>query len=243
MNDTNSSNHTDPDYVVPISTMSNLARIALILGILSLCIVPLVIASLFVSPLMIAALALGIAAMVQVTYPKKSLAGKGMVLAGIILGGTSIVLFLMVVLSTAMLHTSKNDVDLSNIKTIAIAMFAYASEHNDVLPEHPRDITPDLYGNARDIFISPFHDPNTVLDRGDSDGTAVRYGSYVFLLCGESLDANDNSNAVLIYTAKTSDRQAKRSVCFLDGGGTSMEESEFRALLPPDVDVDALDGP
>ncbi len=71
----------------------------------------------------------------------------------------------------------------------------------------------------------------------------LRYGSYVFLNLGLSLDEIENPGALIVaYTAKISSNQKRRSVLFADGHAEIWDEDKLRAELPEGVDVDALDG-
>ncbi len=234
MNDTNDFDPASgaPTPKATADKNSGLAIASLVLGMLGLCITP-----------------LGIVALFQIADPQRQLTGKGSAVAGMILGGLSIVVLIAIILPvlSAARNSARNSVDLSNLREIAHAMHSYAAGNGDVLPDHPRDVMTHLVKfvvHPQDAFISRHHDPNTVLERGDSDGTAVRYGSYVFLLPGVSLDDIDSpSYTVLAYTARASDSQRQRAVLFVGGHCELMEEQDFRALIPPEVDVDALDGP
>jgi len=224
---------------------SGLAIAALVLGIPGLC----------VFPLGIVALILGIIALVQIADPQRQLVGKGMAITGTIFGGLSIVLIPVLLLMIGILlpsigaarSTAMSMMDMSNLRQMAVMMYGYANDNGDILPDHPRDAVAYLGGSTqmqKDIFISPLHDPNTVLDRGDSDGTAVRYGSYIFLLPGAVLnDIANPSQTVLAYTAIAPSHLQRRNVLFVDGHVEGMQEPDFRAVVPPEVDVDALDGP
>ena len=223
---------------------SKLALTAMILGIPGLCI----------TPLGIAALVLGIVALVQIANPQRHLAGKGMALAGTILGGTSIVLLPFMALMVGILlpalgaarNSARDSVDWSSLRQVGLAMHGYAADHDDILPTHPRELTPYLVNlvQPQSACISAHHDPGTPLDRGDSTGPAVRYGSYVFLLMGTSTDSIQYpSQTVLAYRASGSNSQRQRAVLFADGHCQLMLDQDLRDMLPPEVDVDALDGP
>ncbi len=244
MNNSYQSEHDGPgsDYETPTQKTSALAKLALILGIPGLCI----------TPLGITALILGIVALVQIADPRNRLAGKGLAMTGTILGGSSIVLLPMLALLAGILlpalgaarMAARDTVDMSNLRQIGIAMQYYATSNNDVLPNHPRDLSSYLSGTTQQVFISPHHDPNTVLDRGDFDGPAIRYGSYVFLYAGTSLEDIDyHSQTVLAYTAKTSNSQRRRAVLFVDGHAELISEDDLPDFLPLEVDIDAMDGP
>ncbi len=225
-------------------TTSSMALIAIVLGIPGLCIFP----------LGIAALVLGIVALVRIADPNRELAGKGMAMAGTILGGLSIVLIPIIPILALLIgillpamgsarQAARNAVDASQLRQVAVVYMSYAQDHNNILPAHPRDTT-GVYGLANAMVISPHHDPLTQVDRGDGDGTAVRYGSYVFINQGAELDAVAHpSSTIIAYTAIASDQQNVRVVLFMDGHVEMMDEQSFRAMMHPDVDIDAHDGP
>lgn len=213
-------------------------------SVLATAAVALSVPGLCITPLGIVALILGIIALIRIANPQRRLSGKGRAVTGIVLGVLSILVLFSVLLPVR--TSARNNKDLSHLREIGIAMHVYANDHDDTFPDHPRDAMSDLrtVPPVENTLISPHHNSSTVLDRGDSDGVALRYGSYVFLQLGESLETiNSPGSTVLAYTAKSSDRQPNRGVLFVDGHGELIEEQDFRALLPPEVDVDALDGP
>ena len=55
-------------------------------------------------------------------------------------------------------------------------------------------------------------------------------------------DIDIPSKQILVYAARVSPEQTTRGVLFADGHTERWEEEQFRAALPDDVDVDALDG-
>jgi prepilin-type processing-associated H-X9-DG protein len=142
-------------------------------------------------------------------------------------------------------------IDNANLRQIGVGMLQYAAEHNDLLPAHPRDIAayftnnPDGNTSLEEIFVSPyFMAEDTIIDRGEFDGPATRYGSYVFVNLGLNLDDIETpSDLILAYTAKAEPEQASRNVLFVDGHVENWEEYKLLAALPKGVDVDALDGP
>ena len=136
---------------------------------------------------------------------------------------------------------------MSNLRQINIAMQAYAVENESLLPMHPRDAVefsgydPDDIGA---VYLNPYQEGDELIDRGDGDGIAVRYGGYVFVNLGLNLEEIEKpAELVLAYTAKVSEKQTTRGVQFVDGHVESWEEEKLRAVLPKGVDVDALDGP
>jgi prepilin-type processing-associated H-X9-DG protein len=162
--------------------------------------------------------------------------------------GVVVVVVLLVILLDLLPHNhgrraARQALDMSNLRQIAVAMLNYANDNGDLLPVHPRDTT--NYIQTEDVFISPiFMDSDTVVDRGEFDSSATRYGSYVFVNLGLSLDDTETpSDVILAYTAKDDLEQSSRNVAFADGHVERMEEEKFRAVLPEGVDVDALDGP
>ena len=122
----------------------------------------------------------------------------------------------------------------------------YAEDNGDRFPSRPEDVVPyfEGAGTFSEVFRNPYQEKNVVIVEGASDGIAVRYGGYVFLNLGLSQEEIE-SPATLIhaYTAVVSDEQTTRSMLFADGHTERWEEERLRATLPPDVDIDALDGP
>lgn len=126
-------------------------------------------------------------------------------------------------------------------------MIVYADESHGVLPIHPRDAVEYIgfeMANIGDVYLNPYQEGDEVVDRGDSDGIAVRYGGYVFVNLGLSLEEIEKpAELILAYTAKITPEQTTRNVAFADGHVERWEEEKLRATLPEDVDVDAMDGP
>lgn len=126
-------------------------------------------------------------------------------------------------------------------------MVAYAEDHEGFLPEHPRgakQYLDDESYDSRDMWLNPYQGDDAVIDRGDFDGVATRFGGYVFINLGENIDEIvEPSKTILAYTAKVSEKQTTRGVQFVDGHVESWEEEKLRAALPEGVNVDALDGP
>ncbi len=125
-------------------------------------------------------------------------------------------------------------------------MFEYAVDNKDVFPNHPRDATGifDDPSTIKQVYLNPYQNEGAMLDRGDFEGPAVRFGGYVFVNLGLGLDDIETpTEVILAYTAKISSKQATRSVLFADGHTEKWEEKELRNALPDEVDVDALDGP
>ncbi|MEZ6192599.1 MAG: hypothetical protein R3C45_15100 [Phycisphaerales bacterium] len=141
---------------------------------------------------------------------------------------------------------SKTAIDHSNLRQIGVALVAYASDHNGILPQHPKAISEYFEDPSilRSVCISPYQEKGAVLDQEDSVEPVARYGGYIFLNLGANLEDMDNpKDTILAYTAKVSPKQADRNVLFADGHAEQWEDAKLRAALPPDVDVDALDGP
>lgn len=141
---------------------------------------------------------------------------------------------------------SKTALDHSNLRQIGIALAGYAADHDGILPQHPKVIS-DYFEDPTilmSVCLSPYQEEGAALDRGDSADPAARYGGYVFLNLGSDLEEMDKpQDVILAYTAKISTKQADRNILFADGHVERWEEEQFRAALPPDIDVDALDGP
>lgn len=141
---------------------------------------------------------------------------------------------------------SKSVLDLANLRQIGIALVCYAEDNDDLLPPHPRDIE-EYFGDPSylsRVYLNPYQEDDAVLDRGDSLGPALRYGGYVFLNLGSDLEEMEKpKDVILAYTAKVSHKQTNRNVLFADGHAEIWDEQRLRAALPPDIDVDALDGP
>lgn len=219
---------------------SGLAITALVLGIPGLCLLP----------LGLVALILGIVALVQIADPKRGLSGKGMAITGTILGGLSIVLvpFLLVIITLPALgaarRTAKSVQDMSTLRQTGVMVMMYSADYDDDLPGHPRDFLPYLNITPQEFFISAHHDPATVLDRGDSDGPAVRYGSYVYILPPMKFEEIPYpGDTVLAYTAKVQGIPQERAVLFADGHVERMDDTTLQGLLPDDVVIDAYDEP
>jgi hypothetical protein len=133
--------------------------------------------------------------------------------------------------------------DMSNLREIGIAMLNYAEDNDDRLPGHPQDMAQYLVV-IEDVCITPYLEEDVVIDRGSSDGSALRYCGYVFLNLGSDLnDIEKPSEWILAYTAKVIPEQSTRSVLFADSQVEQWEEERLRAALPDGVDVEALDGP
>jgi len=125
-------------------------------------------------------------------------------------------------------------------------MVAYSVDHDGRLPGHPREATQYLgdLSRIKDVYLSPYQEQTAAIDRGDFEGPATRFGGYVFLNLGLDLNEVENpSELILAYTAKVFPEQTTRNIAFADGHVERFEEDRFRAALPDDVDVDALDGP
>lgn len=136
--------------------------------------------------------------------------------------------------------------DRAHLRQIGVALYSYAIDHDEVLPGHPRDVA-EYFNDPlqfESVCLNPYQGDNTLIDRWDSAGVALRFGGYVFLNLG--MDTSDMENPVeivLAYTAKVSSKQKRRSVLFADSHVELLEDFDLRALLPPELDVDALDGP
>jgi len=143
--------------------------------------------------------------------------------------------------------TSIRVVDMANLRQIGAVMAAYAEDHDDWLPQHPRDakqFLDDESYDSHDMWLNPYQSDDAQIDRGNFDGVAARFGGYVFVNLGDNIDdIEDPSITILAYTAKVSEKQTTRGVQFVDGHVESWEEKQLRAALPAGVDVDALDGP
>jgi prepilin-type processing-associated H-X9-DG protein len=123
-------------------------------------------------------------------------------------------------------------------------MFAYSEDHGGAFPTHPKHAWNYLPQPQDRLFFSPFQEANRELGEDRIIGDAFRYGSYVFVNLGYSIKEIDTAGErIIAYTAKFTSDQARRSVLFADGHAEIWEEQRLRTALPPDIDVDALDGP
>jgi type II secretory pathway pseudopilin PulG len=162
---------------------------------------------------------------------------------------TIVALVILIVLPALEGHGcgSPHLVDRSNLRQISLGMLVYAQENEEVFPLHPKDAVKFVESDPAyigDVYLSPYQDRDEVIDRGDGDGVAVRYGGYVFVNLGLNLDEIEKpAELILAYTAKVTPEQTTRNVAFADVHVERWEEGKLRASLPEGVDVDALDGP
>lgn len=181
--------------------------------------------------------------------PKKVVSPLVIVL--IILGGVGLLGCLVIALLIAILlpalgaarDTARLMADQSNLRQIAVAAIAYASDHDNVMPPHPAMLSQYLWDPG--VYDSPI-DPNAALiDTTLPDiinEPSYRLGDYVFITIDQSFDQITNPNAtVYAYTAKLSDDQDKRSVVFIDGHVETLDDEALKKRLPAEVDMTAHD--
>lgn len=137
--------------------------------------------------------------------------------------------------------------ELSKLKQLGAAAYTYANENDESLPPYPNYLIAFVSDSVsqRDLFLSPYRKKQTgLVQRSINDDQAARYGDFVFLSLGENLEEiQAPGTSILAYSAKISDKQTMRSILFADGHVERLNEKIFRESLPPEVDVDVLDGP
>jgi len=168
----------------------------------------------------------------------------------VLLLAVSVVLFVGLILWPALNRNTGHPPwtrDLSQARQIGVALYFYMTEHEDIFPIEPGLII--AYSGAQtDRFfatpIRPYQGDFRPIERSDPGSRAERYGDYVFLMGGVSItEIRQPSETIMAYTAKVSEDQERRSLLYADGHVESVVEEAFREVVPPEVDVDYLDGP
>ena len=143
-------------------------------------------------------------------------------------------------------HMALAALNQSYLRQIGVAFTEYCVDNEDFFPGHPRAAAHYLGDSdtINEVFLGPYLDEQAIIDGGDADGNAVRYGGYVFINLGLNYeDISDPSSLILTYTALVSEDQKDRGVLYADGHTDRLKEEDLRGALPDEIDVDALDGP
>jgi prepilin-type processing-associated H-X9-DG protein len=223
------------------SKKSGLAITALVVGIMSIC----------VGPLGLVAIILGAIGLILIAKSQQRLSGQVMAIVGIVLGVLGLLLMVLaIILLIPALQQAKlaarSITDMAFLQQIRLGMTVYANDNNDLLPAHVGELIV-----AGHVPVEVFHNPLDPQSQPPvyTPGTAppqepYRFGSYVFIpITGTTSNVASPSTTIIAYTAKVDPQQTSRNVLFVDGHVEGMDEQAFRALVGPNVDVDALDGP
>jgi type II secretory pathway pseudopilin PulG len=135
-----------------------------------LAIISLVLSLLFFIPLTgVAALIIGIIALFKISEHKEELKGKGLAIAGTIIGGISTIILLLVIIGfvTGLVlpgiqqaRTEALDMQTaSNLRQIGLCLYAHAKNNNGALPSYLAELETEGYINDNSILKNAYGHP------------------------------------------------------------------------------------
>jgi hypothetical protein len=183
---------------------------------------------------------LGIIALVGIAKPARRQSGKGLAIAGIILGSLQALLVvpaLLIALLMPNLSGARGQARLlaehGNLMQIGRGMEMYAMDNKDQWPVHVGQTVPEV-GLA--AFVSPggseappIFDPGTI----GSAPLAVpyRFGAFTFTVSGGRPNrVREPSRFLLAYGQPHADARSRRAVLFADGSVETCDDAAFAKL-------------
>jgi len=168
-----------------------------------LAIISLVLGLLFFIPTGLAALVLGIIALVRISKHKEELEGKGLAIAGTIIGGIRIIILLFVIMGVAAgficpgVFSAREEAlktqTASNLRQVGIALYAHAKNNNGAFPSYLAELEEENYISDNSIFENAYGYPFTFNQAGKN---------LYELTSTATLVADDNSNKSTGYKLK-----------------------------------------
>jgi len=228
------------------SASSDLAIAAIVCGAIGLCI----------PGVAVIGLLLGIVAMIKASPDRKGLPKIGTIISAcaMVLNIVMLVLILRSVFLVSQDRVSRVQ-ELSNLRQIATANYAFAMDNDNRSPNHAADLIEYLAGPNGDInsdpdlpvfFVSgddPTLNPLTIDNPTPTE--PYQFGSFIFIpLGGIKIDTlPDTSEIIIAYSAQPREVGGRfRGIAFLDGHAIIVSEEEFQAYLarhkeivPPDM--------
>jgi prepilin-type processing-associated H-X9-DG protein len=158
----------------------------------------------------IPALILGIMAILKIGKTPATLSGKGLAIAGTIMGGVSFALLpIMAALFLPAFMGARTSavqaVCMSNVKQCTTACLLYAQENNNTLPKN--------WDEAKEFLGGESVTKQTLHCRAEPGVVC----SYELVLPGKRLDANQPPNTTIIVREIKANHRGKRVVGYADG--------------------------
>lgn len=161
-----------------------------------------------------------------------------LVLSCLVCGG--LVALLIPALGTAR-QAAYQQQGFSNMRQIGLGVVVYANDNNDAMPHDLQLLQQYIYDSS--VFLDPENTTFVALP-GPTSGPASRYGDTVLIHIDQPLiNITNPSKTIVIYRAHVAPGQNERTVGFVDGHVEQLDETTFRSMIDPEIDVDALDGP
>ena len=179
-------------------------------------------------PAAIAAVGLGIAALVSIGKSEGQRTGKGMAVAGLVLGGiltVAVPLLFAAALLPAITQArtqARHVVDQTNLRQIHVALVSHANDYNGRFPDHPSQLLPYL-GNDISVLQSPFDDAGQYLPNGadhdvNKDSGVIAYGGYLLLHSQARMSQVRYPSRTAIAMSRDFENDGgRRAVVYVDG--------------------------